>query len=168
MTTQTTGLITLTTGTIPDELRDRRQWVCWRLEERDGSWTKVPYVALVNGARRASSTDLLSWRTFDFAIEAFENSDAPPYDGIGYVFSSTDPYTGIDCDGCRNPETGELAPWAQDILGRVGDDAYVEVSPSATGIHIIVEGTVRGGGMRKGPTEMYSERRFFAITGCVL
>jgi putative DNA primase/helicase len=28
---------------IPDELKTLRQWLLWRLEERDGRMTKVPY-----------------------------------------------------------------------------------------------------------------------------
>ena len=68
---------------------------------------------------------------------------------------------------CRNPKTGEISPWAQKIIDRV-QEGYVEISPSGTGVHIIVEGTVRDGGMRKGPIEMYSRGRFFTITGEVL
>jgi putative DNA primase/helicase len=44
-------------------------------------------------------------------------------------------------------------------------EGYVEISPSGTGIHIIVEGSVRDGGMRKGKVEMYGRGRFFTITG---
>jgi primase-polymerase (primpol)-like protein len=83
------------------------------------------------------------------------------------VFSSGDPYTGIDLDDCRNPETGAIAPWARRIIDRV-QEGYIETSPSGTGVHILVEGTVRDGGMRKGPIEMYSRERFFTITGEVL
>jgi hypothetical protein len=38
---------------IPNELKQRAQWVCWRYELRDGKWTKVPHQT--NG-RRADST----------------------------------------------------------------------------------------------------------------
>jgi|SRR5215207_7148821 putative DNA primase/helicase len=149
---------------VPEELTERPQWVCWRYEERDGKMTKVPYTP--GTERRASSTDLMSWSTFDKAQDAYERSESP-YDGIGFVFSSADPYVGIDLDKCRNPKTGEISAWATKILGRV-QEGYIEVSPSGTGIHIIVEGTVRGGGMRKGKVEMYSRDRFFTITGEVL
>jgi primase-polymerase (primpol)-like protein len=47
-------------------------------------------------------------------------------------------------------------------------EGYIETSPSGTGVHIIVEGIVRDGGMRKGPIENYSRERFFTITGEVL
>jgi primase-polymerase (primpol)-like protein len=83
------------------------------------------------------------------------------------VFSSADPFVGIDLDTCRNPETGEIAPWAQKIIERAQGN-YVEVSPSGRGLHIITRGSVRGGGMRKGPIEIYSRGRFFTISGRTL
>ena len=44
----------------------------------------------------------------------------------------------------------------------------MEVSPSGTGIHVIVPGVVRGGAVRRGGIEMYSQTRFFTVTGRVL
>jgi putative DNA primase/helicase len=149
---------------IPEQLTERPQWVCWCFEEREGKITKVPYTP--GTLRRASSTDLMTWRTFSEALEAYERSE-PPYDGIGFVFCSADPLCGIDLDSCRNPETGEVAPWAQKIISDASE-GYVEASPSKTGVHIIVEGRVRDGGIRRGPVEMYSRDRFFTITGEVL
>ena len=159
---------------IPEELRELEQWVCWRYEERDDKLTKVPYTPLT--LRRASSTDPATWSTFSEAHKAYEygyddlsdtEHNEPSYDGIGFVFSDDDPYCGIDLDKCRDPEAGDIAPWAVEILDRVGD-GYAEVSPSETGIHIIIRASVRGGGMRRGPVEMYSRGRYFTITGCAL
>jgi putative DNA primase/helicase len=158
--TETTGEITLIAENIPEELSERPQWVCWRYEERDGKRTKIPYTP---GTRlRASSTDSLTWASFDVALEASRD-----HNGIGFVFTSGDPYCGLDVDKCRNPETGDITPWAQEILDRV-DDGYTEVSPSGRGIHVIIRGSVRSGGMRRGPVEMYSRGRYFTITGRVL
>ena len=159
-----TGVIAPITEDIPERLAERPQWVCWRLEERDEKLTKVAYTP--GTVRRASSTDLMTWRTFSEALAAYEAGE-PPYDGIGFVFCSADPFAGIDLDDCRDPESGEIAPWAQEIIDSV-QEGYVEISPSGTGIHIVVEGTVRGGGMRKGKLEMYSRDRFFTITGRTL
>jgi putative DNA primase/helicase len=154
---------------IPEELKRRPQWICWRLEERNERWTKVPYV--VGTERRASSTDLMSWRTFSEALSAYERGE-PPYDGIGFVFCSGDPYVGIDIDNCRDPETGEITDEkAQEIISSVRE-GYIEASPSGTGIHIILEGVVRGGGrcggMRRAKVEMYARDRFFTMSGQVL
>jgi len=149
---------------VPEQLTDRPQWVCWRYEKREGKATKVPYIAGTNS--RASSNDLMTWSSFEFALAAYEVGE-PLYDGIGFVFCSADPFAGIDLDGCRNPESGEISAWAQKILADASE-GYVEASPSGTGVHIIVEGRVRDGGLRRGPVEMYSRDRFFTITGAVL
>jgi primase-polymerase (primpol)-like protein len=151
---------------IPEQLTERPQWVCWRLEERDGKKTKVPYTPGKAPERRASSTDLMTWRTFSQALRAYERSE-PPCDGIGFVFCSADPYSGIDIDHCRNPETGEVAEWAQKIINSASE-GYVEVSPSGTGLHLNLRGVVRGGSVKKGRVEMYSRERFFTITGWAL
>jgi len=152
------------TENIPEQLTERPQWVCWRQEERDGKPTKVPYTP--GTARRASSTDLMTWSTFDQALAAYEAGE-PPYHGVGFCFSSADPFVGIDLDRCRDPEDGEITGWAQKIISRV-QEGYIEASPSGTGVHIIVQGAVRDGGMRKGKVEMYSRGRFFTMTGRTL
>ena len=162
MIKESTGLIVSIIENIPGQLSERPQWVCWRLEEREGKPTKVPYVPGTD--RRASSIDLMTWATFSEACAAYKSGNPLAYHGLGFVFSSADPFVGIDLDGCRDPDGGEVATWAQHIISRV-QEGYVEVSPSGTGIHVIVEGTVRGGGLRRGKVEMYGRDRFFTITG---
>jgi len=156
-----TGLVTPIPENIPERLTERPQWACWRLEDREGGATKVPYTP--GTLRRASTADLTTWRTFSEALAAYETGE-PRYDGIGYVFCSADPFAGIDLDGCRDPQSGAIELWAQKIIADA-TEGYVEVSPSGTGVHIIVEGCGRDGGMRRGPVEMYSRDRFFTITG---
>jgi putative DNA primase/helicase len=149
---------------IPEQLTGRPQWVCWRTEKREGKPTKVPYTPGTN--RRASSTDLMTWRTFSEALTAYESGE-PPYDGIGFVFCSADPYVGVDLDNCRNPETGDVAEWAQKIMAAFAD-SYVEASPSGTGVHIIFEGALKEGAKKKEKSagiEAYGQDRFFTITG---
>jgi putative DNA primase/helicase len=144
---------------IPEELRQRPQWLVWRLEDRDGKPTKIPYIA--GGVGRASSTDSLTWRPFEEAVQALETGR---YDGIGFVFSSGDPYAGVDLDKCRNPETGELQEWAEKIVEAF--DGYAEVSQSGAGVHIIVRG--KAPNKKRGNVEAYSSERYFAMTGRVL
>jgi putative DNA primase/helicase len=146
---------------IPEELRQRPQWLVWKLEERDGKLTKVPYIA--GGVGKADTTDLMTWRTFEEALQALETGR---YSGLGFVFCSADPFVGIDLDGCRNPDTGEIADWAREIIDSVSDK-YVEASPSGTGVHVITRGTLRGG-RKKGSLEVYGQERFFAFTGVKL
>lgn len=44
-------------------------------------------------------------------------------------------------------------------------DSYTEVSPSGTGLHVLLEGSVPSGGHRKNGVEMYDGGRFFTMTG---
>lgn len=140
---------------IPGELKVRRQWVTWRLEERGGKLTKVPYTP--GTSHKASSTDLLTWRSFEDALDGLDRCD-----GIGFAFCSGDPFTGVDLDDCRDLETGEVEPWAAKIVADLG--SYTELSPSGTGLHIIAKGEILSNGKR-GRVEMYSMKRFFTMTG---
>jgi len=141
---------------IPEELRVRPQWVVWKAvgDKPD----KVPYSARTG--RRASSTDLLTWSTFQEALEAYENGD---FAGLGFVFSSGDPFTGLDLDDCVDAD-GEIAGWALEIVRYF--DSYTELSATGTGLHVIVRGEVPN--RRKGDVEVYSSKRFFTMTGHVV
>jgi putative DNA primase/helicase len=141
---------------IPEELMTRPQWVVWRAVGHKPD--KVPYS--VTTGRRASSTDLLTWSTFQEALEAYENGD---HAGLGFVFSSADPYTGVDLDSCVDDE-GKIALWAMEIARYF--DSYTELSATGTGLHIIVRGNVPN--RRKGNIEVYSSKRFFTVTGHVV
>jgi putative DNA primase/helicase len=119
---------------------------------------KVPYSARTG--RKASSTDLVTWSTFEEALEAYKHGE---YAGLGFVFCSGDPYTGVDLDDCVN-EDGEIALWALEIARHL--DSYIELSATGTGLHIIVRGDVPN--RRKGDVEVYSSKRFFTMTGHVV
>jgi putative DNA primase/helicase len=141
---------------IPEELMARPQWVVWHAVGAKPD--KVPYS--VRTGRKASSTDLMTWSSFKKAVEAYENGD---YAGLGFVFSSADPFTGIDLDNCVD-ENGEIAGWALEIVRYF--DSYTELSATGTGLHIIVRGNVPN--RRKDEVEVYSSKRFFTVTGHVV
>src|SRR5207244_12523629 len=72
-----------------------------------------------------------------YVISLLSLHDALPilqdgFAGVGFVFSSDDPYTGVDLDKCRNPETGQIEEWAQGIIEQL--DSYTESSQSGTGV----------------------------------
>ena len=73
--------------TIPQELKDRPQWVCWQEEFRDGKPTKVPYDPSTR--KRADSQDRTTWGTFEKALNTANQNG---FKGIGFVFSADDPY----------------------------------------------------------------------------
>src|SRR6266849_1800416 len=85
---------------IPGELQALRQWLLWKLEERDGRMTKVPYQP--NG-RHADVTAPKTWSTFDVCVRALQTGR---FSGIGFVFAKCADYAGVDLDKCRNPQTG--------------------------------------------------------------
>ncbi len=160
----TTAHTTHQLETFPAELRSRRQWVLWAIEERDGKQTKVP--RRVNAPEvRASSTDPDSWRSFDGAVAAIE---AAPQgiSGLGFVFTTGDPVLGVDLDRCMSAD-GQLVPEAQRIVDHLS--SYTERSPSGEGLHIIVRGDLPAG--RKalqewgGHLEAYPHGRYFTVTG---
>jgi putative DNA primase/helicase len=144
---------------IPTALKERRQWVLWRLEMREGQRTKVPYQ--VNApTRMARSNDPATWASFESAREAARQFGE--FDGIGFMFSATDPFVGIDLDHCFEAD-GTLSPWARTYVDMV--PSYWERSQSGSGLHGIVSGALPPEHRREGPVEMYEDVRLFATTG---
>ncbi|BBL79307.1 hypothetical protein RxyAA322_11610 [Rubrobacter xylanophilus] len=139
-------------------LRDLRQWVCWRSEEQMGRKTKVPYSPSTGARARADDPE--TWGTLSEARDAARERG---YDGIGFVFTASDPFCGVDLDSCVDPETGEVEPWAREIVEHLS--SYTEISPSGRGLHVLVRARLPEGGRRKGRVEMYDRGRFFTVTG---
>jgi len=121
-----------------------------------GKLKKVPYNPLTH--RHASVKQADTWGTLDDALNALTTGN---YRGLGFVLTENDPICGTDIDGCRNPETGELTPLAQDVVALLS--SYTEISPSKTGLHIFTLASLPGQGM-KTAIEMYDQGRFFTIT----
>ncbi len=149
-------------GSVPAELRERDQWVCWRFEDRGGKKTKVPVNP--NTSANASSTDPGTWGTFEAAVA---RAEAYRMEGVGFVFSADDPFCGVDLDGVLDRKIGEVEEWAMGIVEEL--DSYTEVSPSGTGLHVFVEGEVPKSGPKTLPdgrtVEVYDRGRFFTVTG---
>ena len=149
---------------VPEELRTRPQWVIWRYgpPRPGGKRPKMPYNPL--SFATASVTDPSTWATFDEALAAFTRRSGA-FNGLGYVFSADDPYTGVDLDSCVNGEvvTSEARDLITTLLG-----AYVELSVSGNGIHAIVRAQLSGPGRRRGAVECYDRSRFFVVTGHAL
>ena len=169
---------------IPTDLKALRQWILWRGEDRVDLRTeevkrdrfggvklnKIPYNPQTE--RKASTTDPDTWGTFEECLVALplalerweqENPDAYRGGGLGFVFTPTDPYGGTDTDECRNPESEEIDPWAKRVIDTL--NSYTELTPSRTGFHTLTQGQLPPGKRKKGNIEMYSEGRFFTVTG---
>jgi putative DNA primase/helicase len=147
----------VTTGAIPGELKTGRRFVLWRWVCRDGKWTKPPFQADGRAARVDTPS---TWASFDSALAAYESGG---FDGIGRVLAQGDGLAGADLDGCRDPETGEIEPWAQELIDML--PTCWEVSPSGRGVRAWVLGTLPPGSRRKGKVELYDQGRFLTLTG---
>jgi hypothetical protein len=151
---------------VPSTLKSVRRWLLWKFEHRPGESkpTKVPYDAKAP-ERRASSTDPATWADFETALEAAKSNRC---DGIGFVLG--DGFVGIDLDHVCDPASGEIKPqhpWATKIINEV--QSYSEVSPSGDGLHILIRGALPEGWRKRviddAALEMYSEGRYFTVTG---
>ena len=110
---------------LPDSIKQDGLFVLWKYEMKDEQMTKVPYQ--VNG-RRANPADAATFADYDTVIKAVSG-----YNGISLgAFRS---YGMIDIDHCI--EDGELSPLAKDIVNAL--DSYTEISPSGTGIRIVIK-----------------------------
>ncbi len=77
----------------------------------------------------------------------------------------------IDLDDCRDPETGEIADWAWKIIEALC--GYTEVSPSGTGVHIVVYGEKPENSRSRfqldgHEVEVYDSNRYITFTGKVV
>jgi len=140
---------------IPAELTALLNWVISGPE-------KIPYNAATGC--RASPTDPADWGTFAAAVAAA--AERPGW--LPGVALTTDAgITCIDLDGCRDPETGEIAASAMRTVARFRPFAYIEVSRSGTGLHIFLRGTLPPGGRRRGKIEAYDNDRYLVVTSNV-
>ena len=137
-------------------MRRLTQWV--RLEPTctDGRGTEVPYWA--SAKSKASVTERTTWGDVEVEILA-----SPGH--IEIMFSSDDPFFGVDLDNCI--DAGDIAPWAQSVIERF-PAAYAERSASGTGVHLIGLGELPRGAQRSGQIVVYALARYVTCAGDVL
>lgn len=137
-------------GNIPAELRVLQQWVAADADKRPIN---------PNTGYAASPTDPATWGTFAQACAYADAHDMR----IGFVFTSGDPYCGIDLDRKAGDEAEAK------LHGKIIEafPSYTERSASGAGYHIIVQARL-GAGRRRDSVEVYSEGRYFIFTGNVV
>jgi len=153
---------------IPAELKERNQWIPWKSIEKGGRDAKVPFQP---DGTPAKTDDPSTWSSFDKCV-----SVASRFNGLGYVFSADDPYTGIDLDSCFDPETGEISDWAKRWITKL--NSYSEISPSGCGVKVWVKAKFPFGNgknlkLKNQPkirnkvagVEAYDHGRYFCVTG---
>lgn len=152
---------------LPEELRREPFFTSWYWKGENGNWTKPPC---------ESVTDPTTFCTLEAAL-----ARQSPRRGVGFVFAVglqnghgkiENDYCGVDLDHCRDPQTGAIEPWARDIIDRLA--SYAEVSPSGTGVHVIIKARLPDNSLHKrtrlgpkgeGALEIYDRDRYFTLTG---
>lgn len=140
----------------PAEMVEYKHWVLWRRVDMNGRATKIP-VSPWSG-KAASCDKPETWSSFRHVHYALKRVRA---DGIGFVFTEADPFCGIDLDKCRASDRIEDSGFA--LIRKL--DSYTELSPSGTGVHVIVRASIRAAGRRVPGIEIYDRGRYFTVTG---
>jgi len=138
------------------ELTPYPQFVVWKYTMEQKKLKKRPFNPQTNVPARTNDPN--TWTRIEPALKALATGR---YNGIGFVFSESDPFTGTDLDNCVSKD-GSIALWAQEIITSLA--SYTEYSPSKLGVHILTQASLPGAGRKIGHVEMYAEGRFFTLT----
>lgn len=141
------------------------QWLCWSFKTRGlvQKPAKVPIDPKTGNHAAVNRPE--TWGTLEQALGWCREHGG----GIGFVLTENDPFVAIDLDNCRDAENGAIAPWAAEIVKDL--NSYSEVSPSGTGLHVLVNATLGGPGRRKAidnagaAIEIYDRQRYITVTG---
>jgi putative DNA primase/helicase len=152
---------------IPGDLKALPQWVVWRYwwDDDADKWTKPPLRPKDGNATSHNIKDQSHWSSFDFAYQRYLDSQSQSwrFNGIGLVLLPENRLVGFDIDHCRDPETGDISPFALSIIKSL--PTYWEISPSGTGLRGFASGQKPGSRCRSADFEMYACSRFLCISG---
>ena len=130
-------------------ITERKQYIPYSLIKAGDKTTKRPH---------GSTTNPDDWLTYGDAL-------ARGADGVGFVFTDTDPYFFIDIDHCLID--GAWSPVAVELCQTFAG-CYVEISQSGTALHIIGRySSIPEHTCKNIPLgiELYHTERFVALTG---
>lgn len=153
---------------VSSELKGFDQFVLWKLELFPGDVKprKVPYSPYT--LERSSTTNPTTWGSYGAALAAHQ---AGGFNGIGFVFTDSDPFAFIDIDDCVTPD-GQWMPHVGNTMTAL--PGAWEVSQSGRGWHGIgrvADKAALAGLAKKWTTpdghkmECYLTGRFMAIGG---
>jgi hypothetical protein len=109
---------------VPEEMKQLSQWLTWNGDVTKG---KQPFQS---GTQIPARTDVQG-HLVDYQTAAKNIQAGKGYKHLGFV--PTGDILGLDIDVCRDPKTGEIAPWANQLLAAL-PPTYTEVTPSQTGL----------------------------------
>lgn len=119
---------------------------------------KIPFQT--NGSA-ASVSDPSTWTDYETALQALtDHRDV--FDSLGFVFSHDCGMVGIDLDHCIDSD-GIMTDTARDLIDMC--ETYAELSTSGTGVHLFGTTTFQFNGNNRRGVEIYTNKRFFKLTG---
>lgn len=163
---------------IPASMLDTPRWAPWRAvwNEKKRKYEKIPHRA-EQPAYGLSTKSTKGWSSLHRALAVYLQNPGK-FAGVGYlvtgekvagaaadVFAPGD-LAGVDLDHCRDAATGEIAPWAAEVIAKL--DSYTEVSPSGTGLRVMVRAGLNYDTIdHQQGIEIYggTQARFVTITG---
>jgi hypothetical protein len=148
---------------IPHELREPKRWLQYYLktdaakpDKKPGKCPCVKYGTPEDREANLRSLDHLMTRPKQAGFQRWVGKDE------GFIF--------VDLDHVRKTDTGEIIPWAQELIDQL--DSYTEISASGTGFHIICRGKLSEDfHIDPSPVEIYSgniPNKLIAMTGDVI
>jgi hypothetical protein len=147
---------------VPAMLREKRNWIGWRIRQKVGK-NKVDKIPIcIRTGFSSGYTRPENHVSYDEAIAAVGRLKL---DGVGFVLTPDCGLTGIDLDRCREPITGTIEDWAQEVLDL--GETYAELSPSGTGVRLWALGALPKACIKfnAAQVEMYADGRFLTYTG---
>lgn len=154
---------------LPEALKplaDYRQFILYKLVPRDDKLDKLPVdhrTLQVFVKDDGWQEDQAAWTDATTALNLLAMC-GDNY-GLGFFFTKNDPFYFLDIDKCLQAD-GSWSPTAMALLGML-NGAAVEVSASGTGLHVFGTGQCPQHSCRNRDLglELYTERRFVALTG---
>jgi hypothetical protein len=133
---QSPPLIQCIPENIPAALRKAKRWAPWAApwDAEKQKYGKVPHRA-DRPTSGLSNGSMAGWTTFEKALAAYQ-ANPGLLAGVGYLMTGAHGVTGVDLDNCV--KDGQIAPWATEIIAKL--DSYTEISPSGTGLHVMLLG----------------------------
>jgi hypothetical protein len=139
-----------------EALTEYNQFILWK--NTDGKKLPIDHRTMAPGSAHDSAT----WLSADEAV--YLAGMCGDSFGVGFVFTEDDPFFFVDIDHCL--VDGAWSATATALMAAL-PGASVEVSQSGTGLHIIGRGTCPPHACKNIALglELYTERRFVALTG---
>lgn len=147
---------------VPLELQRAFKWAVWRAEPRKnqyGKFNKAPRSPSDGRYLKVNNPD--SFSDFEACRSACEKNG---YTGVGLLLEGKD-WIGVDIDNFTTMSSADKGPILNWIKTALEKGAYVERSPSGSGIRAIFKGAFSGRGRKVGDLEIYQTGRFLTITG---